>query len=121
MDPLQTRLARLREFIAEDHRNDPELGKESDDQRRNEVMQEAVASLDLIDHAVVEDSIIPRHARRGDAGWGDAKTARRGNEDSTHVPTTPQMQAFNAPIRLALEDYAGRRCAEVLEPIRLIS
>ena len=35
------------------------------------------------------------------------KTAKRGNEDSMHVTnTTPQMQAFNAPIWLALEDYA---------------
>lgn len=45
--------------------------------------------------------------RREDPGWGDAETARRGNEDSMHVTnTTPQMQAFNAPIWLALEDYA---------------
>ncbi|MER2266121.1 DNA/RNA non-specific endonuclease [Methylobacterium oxalidis] len=45
--------------------------------------------------------------RREDPGWGDADTAKRGNEDSMHVTnTTPQMQAFNAPIWLALEDYA---------------
>jgi endonuclease G, mitochondrial len=45
--------------------------------------------------------------RREDPGWGDAKAAKRGNEDSMHVTnTTPQMQAFNAPIWLALEDYA---------------
>jgi endonuclease G len=46
--------------------------------------------------------------RREDPGWGeDLKTAKRGNEDSMHVTnTTPQMQAFNAPIWLALEDYA---------------
>lgn len=45
--------------------------------------------------------------RREDPGWGDAATAKRGNEDSMHVTnTTPQMQAFNAPIWLALEDYA---------------
>jgi endonuclease G len=45
--------------------------------------------------------------RREDPGWGNAKTAKRGNEDSMHVTnTTPQMQAFNAPIWLALEDYA---------------
>ena len=45
--------------------------------------------------------------RREDPGWGDKKTAKRGNEDSIHVTnTTPQMQAFNAPIWLALEDYA---------------
>jgi endonuclease G len=46
--------------------------------------------------------------RREDPGWGaDDETARRGNEDSMHVTNTvPQMQAFNAPIWLALEDYA---------------
>ena len=45
--------------------------------------------------------------RREDPGWGDAAAAKRGNEDSMHVTnTTPQMQAFNAPIWLALEDYA---------------
>ncbi len=45
--------------------------------------------------------------RREDPGWGTAATAKRGNEDSMHVTnTTPQMQAFNAPIWLALEDYA---------------
>jgi endonuclease G, mitochondrial len=45
--------------------------------------------------------------RREDPGWGNAKTAKRGNEDSMHVTnTTPQIQAFNSPIWLALEDYA---------------
>jgi endonuclease G len=45
--------------------------------------------------------------RREDPGWGNAATAKRGNEDSMHVTnTTPQIQAFNAPIWLALEDYA---------------
>ncbi|MGY4480136.1 DNA/RNA non-specific endonuclease [Bradyrhizobium sp. USDA 3364] len=45
--------------------------------------------------------------RREDPGWGSAKTARRGNEDSMHVTnTTPQMQKFNSPIWLALEDHA---------------
>lgn len=46
--------------------------------------------------------------RREDPAWGDdAQTAKRGNEDSMHVTnTTPQMQAFNSPIWLALEDYA---------------
>lgn len=45
--------------------------------------------------------------RREDPGWGNEATAKRGNEDSMHVTnTTPQMQAFNAPIWLALEDYA---------------
>ncbi|MET4085602.1 DNA/RNA non-specific endonuclease [Bradyrhizobium sp. S3.5.5] len=45
--------------------------------------------------------------RREDPGWGPANTARRGNEDSMHVTnTTPQMQKFNSPIWLGLEDYA---------------
>lgn len=51
--------------------------------------------------------------RREDPGWGDKNTARRGNEDSMHVTnTTPQMQAFNAPIWLALEDYALQHARE---------
>jgi endonuclease G len=51
--------------------------------------------------------------RREDPGWGDAETAKRGNEDSMHVTnTTPQMQAFNAPIWLALEDYALQHARE---------
>jgi endonuclease G len=51
--------------------------------------------------------------RREDPGWGDRETARRGNEDSMHVTnTTPQMQAFNAPIWLALEDYALQHARE---------
>jgi endonuclease G len=51
--------------------------------------------------------------RREDPGWGDAATAKRGNEDSMHVTnTTPQMQAFNAPIWLALEDYALQHARE---------
>ena len=45
--------------------------------------------------------------RREDPGWGDAVAAKLGNEDSMHVTNvTPQMQAFNSPIWLALEDYA---------------
>lgn len=51
--------------------------------------------------------------RREDPGWGNAKTAKRGNEDSMHVTNaTPQMQAFNAPIWLALEDYALQHARE---------
>ncbi len=43
--------------------------------------------------------------RREDPAWGN--TAKRGNDDSMHVTNaTPQMQAFNSPIWLALEDYA---------------
>jgi endonuclease G len=46
--------------------------------------------------------------RREDPGWGTtAAIAKRGNEDSMHVTNTcPQMQAFNSPIWLGLEDYA---------------
>jgi endonuclease G len=51
--------------------------------------------------------------RREDPGWGDDQTAKRGNQDSMHVTnTTPQMQAFNAPIWLALEDYALQHARE---------
>ncbi|WP_266214081.1 DNA/RNA non-specific endonuclease [Paraliomyxa miuraensis] len=45
--------------------------------------------------------------RREDPAWGDATTAERGNTDSMHVTNaTPQMQSFNSPIWLELEDYA---------------
>ena len=45
--------------------------------------------------------------RREDPVWGDVDTAELGNADSMCVTnTTPQMQAFNSPIWLALEDYA---------------
>ena len=51
--------------------------------------------------------------RREDPAWGDAGTAKRGNEDSMHVTNaTPQMQAFNSPIWLALEDYALENARE---------
>lgn len=46
--------------------------------------------------------------RREDPAWGeDQDTAQRGNADSMHVTNVaPQMQAFNSPIWLALEDHA---------------
>lgn len=45
--------------------------------------------------------------RREDPVWGDEETANRGNADSMHVTNAvPQMQAFNSPIWLGLEDYA---------------
>ena len=51
--------------------------------------------------------------RREDPGWGGAASAKRGNEDSMHVTNaTPQMQAFNSPIWLALEDYALQHARE---------
>ncbi len=51
--------------------------------------------------------------RREDPGWGPPSVAKRGNEDSMHVTNvTPQMQAFNSPIWLALEDYALQHARE---------
>jgi endonuclease G len=51
--------------------------------------------------------------RREDPVWGNAAAAERGNQDSMHVTNVvPQMQAFNAPIWLALEDYALRHARE---------
>jgi endonuclease G len=51
--------------------------------------------------------------RREDPGWGSPTIAKRGNEDSMHVTNaTPQMQAFNSPIWLALEDYALQNARE---------
>jgi endonuclease G, mitochondrial len=51
--------------------------------------------------------------RREDPGWGTPAVARRGNQDSMHVTNvTPQMQAFNAPIWLGLEDYALQHARE---------
>lgn len=45
--------------------------------------------------------------RREDPVWGTDDAAARGNTDSMHVTNTvPQMQAFNAPVWLGLEDYA---------------
>ena len=46
--------------------------------------------------------------RREDPAWGaSAGVIQRGADDSMHVTNaTPQMQSFNAPIWLALEDYA---------------
>ncbi len=46
-------------------------------------------------------------SRREDPAWGNDISAKRGNQDSMHVTNAvPQMQAFNAPIWLELEDYA---------------
>ena len=45
--------------------------------------------------------------RRKDSSWGTQDDGRRGNWDTMHVTNAaPQMQAFNAPIWLELEDYA---------------
>jgi len=52
--------------------------------------------------------------RREDPAWGTtAAVIQRGADDSMHVTNvTPQMQAFNAPIWLALEDYALQHARE---------
>ena len=51
--------------------------------------------------------------RREDPCWGSPTESKLGNEDSMHVTnTTPQMQAFNSPIWLALEDYALQHARE---------
>jgi len=46
--------------------------------------------------------------RREDPAWGQTDAViQRGSDDSMHVTNvTPQMQAFNAPIGLVLENYA---------------
>ena len=45
--------------------------------------------------------------RKEDPIWGDLAMARAAASDTFHVTNaTPQMQPFNAPIWLALEDYA---------------
>jgi endonuclease G, mitochondrial len=52
--------------------------------------------------------------RREDPAWGKSTTEiQRGADDSMHVTnTTPQMQSFNAPIWLGLEDYALQHARE---------
>ena len=52
--------------------------------------------------------------RREDPAWGkSASVIQRGANDSMHVTNvTPQMQSFNAPIWLALEDYALQHARE---------
>jgi endonuclease G len=52
--------------------------------------------------------------RREDPAWGQTDAViQRGADDSMHVTNvTPQMQAFNAPIWLGLEDYALQHARE---------
>lgn len=52
--------------------------------------------------------------RREDPAWGDTDAViQRGADDSMHVTNvTPQMQSFNSPIWLALEDYALQNARE---------
>lgn len=49
--------------------------------------------------------------RREDPAWGDKALAQLGSNDSMHVTNAvPQMQRFNAPVWLELEDYALQNC-----------
>src|SRR6266568_1740241 len=51
--------------------------------------------------------------RREDPIWGSVTEAAKGNADSMHVTNVvPQMQPFNAPIWLGLEDYALEHARE---------
>ena len=51
--------------------------------------------------------------RRNDPSWGSESEGKRGNRDSMHVTNAaPQMQAFNSPIWLELEDYALRNAVK---------
>jgi endonuclease G len=52
--------------------------------------------------------------RREDPAWGQTEAViQRGADDSMHVTNvTPQMQAFNAPVWLGLEDYALQHARE---------
>jgi endonuclease G len=51
--------------------------------------------------------------RREDPAWGTPRSIQRGADDSMHVTNVaPQMQSFNAPIWLALEDYALQHARE---------
>ena len=61
--------------------------------------------------------------RREDPAWGKtAAEIQRGADDSMHVTNvTPQMQAFNAPIWLALEDYALQHAREADQRISVFT
>ena len=51
--------------------------------------------------------------RREDPIWGTKSQASLGNDDSMHATNAvPQMQPFNAPIWLGLEDYALEHARE---------
>lgn len=51
--------------------------------------------------------------RREDPIWGTKAQAKRGGDDSMHVTNAvPQMQPFNAPVWLGLEDYALEHARE---------
>lgn len=61
--------------------------------------------------------------RREDPAWGKtASEIQRGADDSMHVTnTTPQMQSFNSPIWLALEDYALQHAREAEQKISVFT
>lgn len=60
--------------------------------------------------------------RREDPIWGNETARMRGNADSMTVTNvTPQMQSFNAPVWLALEDYALRNAREDKMQISVIT
>ena len=60
--------------------------------------------------------------RREDPVWGKPNEALLGNSDSMHVTNvTPQMQSFNAPIWLGLEDYALQNAREDKMKISVIT
>src|SRR5262245_17717949 len=61
--------------------------------------------------------------RREDPAWGNsASEVQRGSDDSMHVTNaTPQMQSFNSPIWLALEDYALQNAREADQKISVFT
>jgi endonuclease G, mitochondrial len=61
--------------------------------------------------------------RREDPAWGNtASEIQRGSDDSMHVTNaTPQMQSFNSPIWLALEDYALQNAREADQKISVFT
>ncbi|MCX5958374.1 MAG: DNA/RNA non-specific endonuclease [Cyanobacteria bacterium] len=61
--------------------------------------------------------------RREDPAWGQTVAViQRGADDSMHVTNaTPQMQAFNAPVWLGLEDYALQHAREDDQKISVIT
>lgn len=61
--------------------------------------------------------------RREDPAWGKtAAVIHRGADDSMHVTNvTPQMQSFNAPIWLGLEDYALQHAREADQKISVFT
>lgn len=61
--------------------------------------------------------------RREDPAWGSTDAERQlGSDDTMHVTNaTPQMQSFNAPIWLALEDYALQHAREDSQKISVFT